>query len=212
MIVLEKERRDPGQKKPQRPSVTEVDDGHGIMCRASRSQGIARAAPRGSNRQRRRESPASSQDARADRCGNTRPTRPATAGSPRPRITNEPRQVENTSSPAMIGGVTALPIRANECTIPCANPQLPCGVQLAIARVAVGKPAPSPNPSASRSRNERRDSGHRARQHRAISRQSRSKSPASAADPAGRRSSRRSIGTTHRESQTPRTPARVACC
>ena len=25
----------------------------------------------------------------------------------------------------MIGGVTALPIRANECTIPCANPQLP---------------------------------------------------------------------------------------
>src|SRR5690349_6825544 len=68
-----------------------------------------------------------------------------------PSMTNETRQVANRSRPAMIGGVTALPIRAKECTNPWANPQLPCGVQLAIARVAVGKPAPSPNPSASRS-------------------------------------------------------------
>src|ERR1019366_10771336 len=66
---------------------------------------------------------------------------------------NELRQVENTRRPAMMGGVTALPMRANECTSPWANPQLLFGVQLAMARVAVGKPAPSPNPSASRNRN-----------------------------------------------------------
>src|SRR5579863_7232864 len=124
---------------------------NGITCRANRSQGIARAAP-------------------AVRIGSVSRTAGVIAGCSRgslrkyqaqttshnrlaaPNIANVPRQVENSSNPAMIGGVTALPIRAKECTIPCANPQLPCGVQLAIARVAVGKPAPSPNPSASRNR------------------------------------------------------------
>ena len=47
----------------------------------------------------------------------------------------------------------AFPIRANECVIPCANPQLPAGVQLDIARVAVGNAAPSPKPNARRSAN-----------------------------------------------------------
>ena len=67
-----------------------------------------------------------------------------------PKITNDARQLVNSSRPAMIGGAAALPIRPKECTRPCANPQLLCGVQLAMARVAVGKPAPSPNPSARR--------------------------------------------------------------
>ena len=40
-----------------------------------------------------------------------------------------------------------------ECVIPCAKPQLPTGVQLDIARVAVGNAAPSPNPKARRSAN-----------------------------------------------------------
>ena len=31
----------------------------------------------------------------------------------------------NASSPAISGGVTAFPMRENECVIPCAKPQLP---------------------------------------------------------------------------------------
>ena len=37
--------------------------------------------------------------------------------------------------------------------MPCAKPQLASGVQIAMARVAVGKAAPSPIPSASRAAN-----------------------------------------------------------
>ena len=70
-----------------------------------------------------------------------------------PRMANEPRQDENVRSPAINAGVTALPIRENEWTIPCAKPQFPRAVQLAMARVAVGKPAPSPNPKARRTAN-----------------------------------------------------------
>src|SRR5437763_3386714 len=68
----------------------------------------------------------------------------------RPRIRKEPRQDPNASSAVTRGGVNALPIRAEACTMPCAKPQLPDGVQLAMARVAVGKAAPSPNPTARR--------------------------------------------------------------
>src|SRR4249920_1895300 len=67
-----------------------------------------------------------------------------------PSTAKETRQDENTSSPAINDGVTALPILANEWTIPCAKPQLPRGVQLAMARLAAGKPAPSPKPNARR--------------------------------------------------------------
>src|SRR5579863_2402112 len=70
-----------------------------------------------------------------------------------PRTTKEPRQVTTASKPAINGGVTAIPIRENECVIPCAKPQLPTGVQLDIARVAVGNAAPSPNPKATLSAN-----------------------------------------------------------
>src|SRR3954464_2101504 len=61
-----------------------------------------------------------------------------------PRMTKEIRQETNARSAAISGGVTAFPMRANECVIPCANPQRSTGVQLDIARVAVGKAAPSP--------------------------------------------------------------------
>src|ERR1700737_641515 len=67
-----------------------------------------------------------------------------------PTITNETRHETQIRSPAINGGVNALPMRANECVIPCAEPHCPSGVQLAIARVAVGKAAPSPKPNARR--------------------------------------------------------------
>src|SRR5215471_13209639 len=70
-----------------------------------------------------------------------------------PNMTNVPRQVANINRPIINGGVKALPIRANEWTIPCAKPHFSFGVQLAIARVAVGKVAPSPNPNASLQKN-----------------------------------------------------------
>ncbi len=43
-----------------------------------------------------------------------------------------------------------MPSRAKECVTPWAKPRLPAGVQLCIARVAVGNVAPSPKPSATR--------------------------------------------------------------
>ena len=52
--------------------------------------------------------------------------------------------------PATSGGVSAFPIRAHECVIPCANPHFPAGVHVDIARVAVGNAGPSPNPRAIR--------------------------------------------------------------
>src|SRR3984957_12077024 len=65
-------------------------------------------------------------------------------------MTNEARQDTNARRTAINAGVSAFPIRLNECVMPCANPQLPAGVQLAIARVAVGNAAPSPKPKARR--------------------------------------------------------------
>src|SRR5579864_92375 len=70
-----------------------------------------------------------------------------------PRMTNEPRQDTNTSSPAIRGGVRAFPMRENEWVMPCAKPQRSTGVQLDIARVAVGNAAPAPNPNARRNAN-----------------------------------------------------------
>ena len=52
--------------------------------------------------------------------------------------------------PATSGGVIAFPIRAHECVMPCANPHFSAGVQVDIARVAVGKAGPSPKPKAIR--------------------------------------------------------------
>src|SRR5262245_26767231 len=52
-------------------------------------------------------------------------------------------------SHATSGGVTALPIRANECVTPCPNPRLRDGSQSDIARVAVGR-AETPIPSITR--------------------------------------------------------------
>ena len=56
-------------------------------------------------------------------------------------------------SAATSAGVSAFPIRLNECVMPCAKPQRPTGVQIAMARVAVGNAAPSPNPNARRTPN-----------------------------------------------------------
>ena len=67
-----------------------------------------------------------------------------------PSTRNAPRQLLQSTSAATSGGVTALPSRANACVMPCANPRRCAGVQLCIARVAVGKVAPSPNPSRTR--------------------------------------------------------------
>src|SRR5215510_3726425 len=53
------------------------------------------------------------------------------------RTMNDPRQDRNAIKTATSGGVTALPIRADEWVIPCANPQLRSGVHTDIARVAV---------------------------------------------------------------------------
>ena len=60
---------------------------------------------------------------------------------------NDARQLKASISQVTSGGVTALPMRAKACVMPCAKPRLPVGVQLDIARVAVGKVAPSPRPS-----------------------------------------------------------------
>lgn len=46
--------------------------------------------------------------------------------------------------------MTALPSRAAEWVMPCAQPLLPPGNQELMARVAVGKVAPSPRPSSTR--------------------------------------------------------------
>src|SRR5579871_3487493 len=111
----------------------------GIICRASRSHGIVRADPLARTGNVSRSAEVTAECSR----GSFRKYQAHTISHNRlaaPRIMNETRHEENTSRPATIGGVTALPIRPNECTMPCANPQLPCGVQLAIARVAVGKP------------------------------------------------------------------------
>ena len=70
----------------------------------------------------------------------------------KPRMTNDPRQLISVISQATSGGVRALPRRALECVIPCANPRLPSGVQSDMARVAVGNVAPSPNPSITRAK------------------------------------------------------------
>src|SRR5712664_1783863 len=70
-----------------------------------------------------------------------------------PRITKEARHDTNTSSAAIRGGVSAFPMRPKECVIPCAKPQLRAGVQLDMARVAVGNAAPSPKPNARRNAN-----------------------------------------------------------
>src|SRR5580692_255497 len=59
-----------------------------------------------------------------------------------PRITNERRQVTKSSSPAISGGVSAFPILPKECVMPCEKPQARAGIQVDMARVAVGKAAP----------------------------------------------------------------------
>src|SRR6266404_6944245 len=69
------------------------------------------------------------------------------------RTTNAPRHDTSPTSKAIRGGVTAFPIRANECVMPWAKPQLRSGTHAAIARVAVGKVAPSPIPRKSRAAN-----------------------------------------------------------
>src|SRR5229473_1112607 len=53
------------------------------------------------------------------------------------RTTNAPRHDTSPTSAAIRGGVTAFPIRADECVMPCAKPQLRSGTHAAIARVAV---------------------------------------------------------------------------
>src|SRR5438270_12251087 len=68
----------------------------------------------------------------------------------RPRATKEPRQPKAPIKRTTRGGDMALPKRAKEWVMPCAKPRLPGAVQLAIARVAVGKVAPSPIPSSTR--------------------------------------------------------------
>src|SRR5260221_3230183 len=68
----------------------------------------------------------------------------------RPSTTKEPRQVTSAASAAISGGVTALPKREKEWVMPWAKPNRASGIQLVIARVAVGKAAPSPKPRASR--------------------------------------------------------------
>jgi hypothetical protein len=122
----------------------------GRIRRASSSQGT------------RREAPPAARDGSVASCsgvidgwsrGLSRKNHIQTAGHRRvasPRITKEPRQDTNARSAVTRGGVNALPIRAAACTMPCAKPQFPAGVQLAMARVAVGKAAPSPKPTARR--------------------------------------------------------------
>src|SRR5215475_5588880 len=56
-----------------------------------------------------------------------------------PRITKDVRHDTIPRSAAINGGVSALPMRPKACVMPCAKPQRPGGVQLDMARVAVGK-------------------------------------------------------------------------
>ncbi len=64
--------------------------------------------------------------------------------------TNEPRQDTNATSATTAGGVMALPRRDAAWVMPCAQPDLPPGSQVDMARVAVGNVAPSPKPSSIR--------------------------------------------------------------
>src|ERR1035438_5576434 len=70
-----------------------------------------------------------------------------------PRITKELRHETNPSSRDIRGRVSALPMRPKEWVMPCPKPQLRAGVQLDMARVAVGKAAPSLKPRPRRSKN-----------------------------------------------------------
>src|SRR5689334_15259048 len=70
-----------------------------------------------------------------------------------PSTKNEPRQEVTTMNAAISGGVNALPIRANECVMPCGNPQRSGGFQIAMARGAVGNAAASPMTGASSAAN-----------------------------------------------------------
>src|SRR5258708_10805281 len=53
------------------------------------------------------------------------------------RATNAPRHDTSPTNKAIRGGVSAFPIRADECVMPWAKPQLRSGTHAAIARVAV---------------------------------------------------------------------------
>ena len=57
-------------------------------------------------------------------------------------MTKAPRQETKIMTSIINAGVKAFPIRAKECTRPCAKAQFLLGVQVAIARVAVGNVAP----------------------------------------------------------------------
>ena len=74
-----------------------------------------------------------------------------------PSMTNDPRHVTSAISHATIGGVTALPSRANAWVMPCAKPRRPSGVQFCIARVATGNVAPSPIPTSRRHEEQRHE-------------------------------------------------------
>src|SRR5438309_3331166 len=64
-----------------------------------------------------------------------------------PKIANDPRHVSSTAIQAISGGARAFPIREKECVTPWAKPQRLSGIQLLIARVAVGKVVPRRNPT-----------------------------------------------------------------
>src|SRR5262249_31744647 len=64
-----------------------------------------------------------------------------------PMTTKEPRQPTQAISTTTMGGVSALPMRANECVRPWAKARSAGFVQLDNAEVAVGNVGPSPTPS-----------------------------------------------------------------
>jgi hypothetical protein len=149
MIVFKEERGNPAQKQPQRPTVTEVDHGHrqdAARQPQPRDAG-ARLPVRAACQVRFRNGRMLTRVVAKIPGPNHKPARLAN-----PRITKERRQDTNRSSAAISGGVAAFPIRAKECVTPCAKPQSRTGIQVDIARVAVGKAAlrRSPAPNATR--------------------------------------------------------------
>ena len=114
-----------------------------------------------------------------------------------------------TISHATIGGVIALPSRANACVSPCAKPRRPTGVQLCIARVATGNVAPSPMPTSTRQKNSDDQAAGRSRSGSSPSPRPGRTGTASGAGRSDRRSSRRRSGRSGRDSRTPTARSRA---
>ena len=214
MIVLVEEGRDPAQEQPQRPAVAEIDRVTGRMRRDERA---ATAPARVADASRCARGSVASSSAR-----HAAVLARIVAEIPHPDRDPDQahqRQHDERAAPghqrdqqAISGGVSALPIRANEWVMPWAKPQLRSrhpdrhrarrGRKGRAFADAEGKPrseqAREPADRRPSPRSPRRRSGRRRR--------------ASGARRTCRRSSRRSAGTAHRDRRRPKRPGRAGYC